>query len=869
MAFMTKLAWLFRTGIAFPVAIALAPNASAQAGSVIGVVRTEGRPLPFARVDAMVADTVRGQTSTGEAGRYRLSLAPGTYTIRVRLPGYGEQRMDGVAVTPGGAVTADAELVRHPVVLDYIVVTAGRREERISDAMASVTAIDEPTLRDHISVTLLDHVIATAGVDVAVQGLQGRQVVARGFNATLSLSVLMLTDYRNAALPAPRANLSYFLAPNPDDIERVEGVRGPASALYGPNAADGVVHFITKSPFDSPGGSIAITGGDRSLFEGSARFARRVSDRFAFKLSGTYFRGHEWPSPPLPAQVVARDPITERASGEFRADYRLSPTATATVTLGTAEAIRVADYTSIGVYQVRNWRTDFAQLRYDDGTMFGQVYWNGNPGGGTSTSLLQGAVTLDHTTILGAQWQRAAGIGAHTALSYGLDLQRIDPQTLGTINGRNEDDDRLLEGGIYGQTTTRLTNRLRLLTAGRLDKHNRLDGVVFSPRVGLAYGTPGGRSVRVSYNRAFATPNSLQLSGDILAARLDPLPFAIRGVGVPKGGLRFARDCGGLCMSSPFAPNERLPLDATVLWPAVVQIMRGAGVDLSAIPAPTRTDVSTALRLLDPSAGAFRAHTGEVRDVEPLEPTITNSLEAGFRTLVGQRMLVDASVYLTRRQDFIAPIALVTPNVFLSTPSLAAYLGRFMSPAQAGALAAGIGGVDGNPALPGIPLATVGPTGPLGGSDLLLTYRNVGDVRLWGTDVAAQVEATDRLTVSAAYSWVNRNFFAAKGAGDMDVSTNAPRSKALLGVKYRRPANELTAEVRGRHVGGFRMVDGVLVGDVEPFTVADAEVSVAVPTAPSARFTLTVQNVANARHPEFFAHPVLGRLAMARLAYRF
>lgn len=844
-------------------------RASAQTGSVSGVVRTEGRPLPLARVDALLADTVRGQTNASENGRYRLVLAPGTYTIRFRLPGYAERRVDGVQVQSGGSSAVDADLVRHPVVLDHIVVTAGRREERAADALASVAAVDESTIRDRVSTTRLDHAIATPGVDVAVQGLQGRQLVARGFNATLSASLLMLTDHRNAALPAPRANLSYFLAQGADDIERVEIVRGPASALWGPNAADGVVHFITKSPFDSPGTTLSVTAGDRSLFEGSGRIARRVNDQFAFKLSGSYFRGREWRAPLNPAETIARDPITERAGGELRADYRFSPTASAILTIGTAEAIRVADHTAIGVYQVKNWRTDFAQLRYEDGATFAQVYLNANPGGGTSTSLQQGAVTLDHTNILAAQVQRTADLGARTAMTYGVDVQRTDPQTLGTINGRNEDDDRLLEGGVYAQATTRLTTGWRLLTAARLDRHNRLEGVIFSPRVGVSYSPREGQSLRVSYNRAYSTPGSLQLSGDILAARLDPLPFSMRAVGVPKDGFRFARDCGGLCMSSPFAPGQPLPLDATTLWPAVVQIMRGAGVDLSGLPAPTGADVATALRILDLSAGAFRAYSGDVNDLAPLEPTITNSFEAGYRTLVGERVLIDGSVYHTRRQNFISPLTLVTPNVFLSTASLATYFRRFMNAAQADALAAGIGGVDGNAAAPGIPLATVGPSGSLGGSDLLLTYRNVGDVRLWGTDLSAELAATDRLTVSAAYSWVSRNFFAGKNPGDLDFSTNAPRNKLSAAVRYSRSTDDLSAEVRARHVGGFRMVDGILIGDVERFTVADVEVSRAVPAARGARVTLSVQNVANARHAEFFAHPVLGRLAMARLVYRF
>lgn len=842
----------------------------AQDGTVSGTVRANSRPLGLAAVVAFAGDSIRGRTRADENGNYRLTMKAGEYILSFRLPGYMPKRMEGVHVAAGALTTLDPEMTAQVFGLDEVLVTAGRRSETTRDAIASVAVVEEETIRERIAVTPLEMVMATPGVDVAVQGLQGRQVVARGFNATLSASLLVLTDFRNASLPSPRANLSYFMSPTNDDIERVEVVRGPASALYGPNAADGVVHFLTKSPFDSPGTSLSITGGGRSLFEGSGRFASVLTDRLAYKISGTYFRGTEWPSPPNPLEIIARDPVTERASGEFRADWRMSPTATAILTLGRAKAMRVLDYTSIGAYEVRDWLTDFAQLRVNDGRLFAQAYWNANPGGGTSTAMQSGAVTLDHTTVFGAQLAHGVDVGTRTSIAYGIDLQRTDPQSLGTIDGRYENNDISVEVGGYAQTSTHLTPTLLLQAAGRIDHHSRLDGLVFSPRVGLSWTPVQGHTLRASYNRAFSTPAPLQLFADILAARLDPLPYKLQAIGVPEDGLKFARDCaGGLCASSPFAPGQRLPIDATLLWPSVVQIMKGAGVDLSGIPAPKSSDVSSSLRLLDLNAGAYRAFSGIVNDYPSLKPTITNSIEAGYRGLLGARLLVDAAVYGTRRQNFIAPISVMTPNVFLSTPSLSAYLARFMPAAQAAALAAGIGGVDGDPKAPGIPLATVGPTGLFAGSDILLSYRNIGDVRLWGTDLSAEFSASDRVTFTGAYSWVNKNFFPAPDPGSADLSTNAPRNKALGSVRYREPARDASAEVRVRHVGAFHMVDGILIGDVASFTVADVECGVAVPGLSGARFTLTVQNITDARHAEFFGHPVLGRLVLTRLQYRF
>jgi outer membrane receptor for ferrienterochelin and colicins len=91
----------------------------------------------------------------------------------------------------------------------------------------------------------------------------------------------------------------------------------------------------------------------------------------------------------------------------------------------------------------------------------------------------------------------------------------------------------------------------------------------------------------------------------------------------------------------------------------------------------------------------------------------------------------------------------------------------------------------------------------------------------------------------------------------------------LLGARVSERAHDASLELRGRYVVGFRMVDGVWNGAVKAFTVADIEGGVAIPGARDARFTLTLQNAGNARHSEFVSAPVLGRLLLTRVQYRF
>ena len=101
------------------------------------------------------------------------------------------------------------------------------------------------------------------------------------------------------------------------------------------------------------------------------------------------------------------------------------------------------------------------------------------------------------------------------------------------------------------------------------------------------------------------------------------------------------------------------------------------------------------------------------------------------------------------------------------------------------------------------------------------------------------------------------------------MSTNAPRNKALFGARYHENSRDVSVELRGRYVDGFHMVDGVWNGDVKAFTVADVEAGMAIPGLRDARLTLTVQNAADARHSEFVAAPILGRLVMMRVQYRW
>jgi len=89
-------------------------------------------------------------------------------------------------------------------------------------------------------------------------------------------------------------NLMHFIPSQDEDLERMEIVLGPGSALYGPNTSNGVLHLITKSPLESQGSTVTFGGGQQSVFEVGLRTAQKLSDNFGFKVSAKKIQGDDW-----------------------------------------------------------------------------------------------------------------------------------------------------------------------------------------------------------------------------------------------------------------------------------------------------------------------------------------------------------------------------------------------------------------------------------------------------------------------------------------------------------------------------------------------------------------------------------------------
>ena len=117
----------------------------------------------------------------------------------------------------------------------------------------------------------------------------------RGSSGLFGTSAFPILDYRSLVGPGIGTFQSDQSPLSTVDIDRVEVVRGPGSALYGPGVTQGVVHFISKNPIDHPGTTFEVVGGELNTFGVTARHAGANADKtFGYKINAHYKRGDEF-----------------------------------------------------------------------------------------------------------------------------------------------------------------------------------------------------------------------------------------------------------------------------------------------------------------------------------------------------------------------------------------------------------------------------------------------------------------------------------------------------------------------------------------------------------------------------------------------
>lgn len=252
--------------------------AAQQTGTVTGTVTntTSGDPIVGAQVQ--VAGTNIGQL-TNNRGRFVLLNVPaGQRTVRAVYIGYGSTEQS-VSVPAGGSVTVDLSMRSEAISLEGVVVTGtagSARRREIGNAISQINATEIETaaiadmgdvLQGRSSGVMITDNSGMVGAGSTIRLRGNSSIQSHNYPLVYVDGVRMETHALTSNGDEEGQQLNAIDMINPNDIERIEIVKGPAATtLYGTEAAAGVIQVFTKrGASGSPQWTLSIDQGIHNM----------------------------------------------------------------------------------------------------------------------------------------------------------------------------------------------------------------------------------------------------------------------------------------------------------------------------------------------------------------------------------------------------------------------------------------------------------------------------------------------------------------------------------------------------------------------------------------------------------------------------
>ena len=415
-----------------------------------------------------------------------------------------------------------------PVYEEQVVVTASKVEQQLVNAPATVSVVTSDVIQSTPATNYAELFRSVPGVNLTQTSARDFNITMRGATSTLATSTLALLDGRSLYLDFFGFVAWDLLPVNPNELRQIEVIRGPASAVWGANAMNGVVNFISKTPRELNGNSATITFGafDRdttkgeklgrgSLFGINATHARAVNDRWAYKISAGGYTQDAFarPTGAIPNGLTPPTQYprftnqgTTQPKLDTRFDYEAPEGKYKLVFAGGYSGTDGIFHTGIGPFDGTGVGVGYGTVRYSRNAL--KVNFFTNLLNGDASGLL--AIGLDGKPILfkfntrtyDVELGNITTVGTRNVVSYGGNV-RFNTFDL-SIAPRG---DNRTELGGYLQDEIFLNDHVRLSLGARLDKFDNIADPVFSPRATLILKPAANHAVRVSFNKAFRSPS--------------------------------------------------------------------------------------------------------------------------------------------------------------------------------------------------------------------------------------------------------------------------------------------------------------------------------------------------------------------------
>lgn len=291
--------------------IGWAELAQAQNTSLSGkVVDESGEPL--AGVNIVVKDEIVG-TITDIKGEFALSLKKSPpFTLVFSMVGFATQEME---ISQAEVSGLDITLKEQAIMGQEVVVSASRVEESILESPVTIEKMDILAINNTPAANFYDGIADLKGVQMTTSSMTFKSVNTRGFATLANTRFVQLIDGMDNAAPGLNFPMGNIVGISDLDVESVELVPGAASALYGPNAFNGILLMTSKNPFEYQGLSVTAKGGvtdqnaagTNGFGDFSLRYAKAFNNKFAFKVNFSYLTATDWYATDY-SQLTGEDP---------------------------------------------------------------------------------------------------------------------------------------------------------------------------------------------------------------------------------------------------------------------------------------------------------------------------------------------------------------------------------------------------------------------------------------------------------------------------------------------------------------------------------------------------------------------------------
>jgi iron complex outermembrane recepter protein len=276
------------------IAIFFVPILSFGQTKINGQIKDKDNNEPLVGVSVLLKGTQTGAI-TDVDGKYELSVKSLPATLVVTYIGYGKQEVTASSGSLNLSMEAESMMVSD------VVVSASRVEERLLESPVTVEKLDPIAIKQSAAPDYYDDLANLKGVQTQKGSMTFTSVNTRGFAAAANNRFVQLIDGMDNSAPLLQFPMGNIIGVGELDIHSVELVPGAASALYGPNAYNGIILMSSKNPFNYQGLSVQTkagintskAGGSSPMTQVTARYAQAFG-KFAFKANVAMLDATDW-----------------------------------------------------------------------------------------------------------------------------------------------------------------------------------------------------------------------------------------------------------------------------------------------------------------------------------------------------------------------------------------------------------------------------------------------------------------------------------------------------------------------------------------------------------------------------------------------